>query len=389
MMTDLSNLVVTAVRAVEVRNVPFSAGLVTPWDPSQRIYNRDYVAVRIETNAGLWAVALDGEYSPTLPATAHAVQEWVGPYLVGKPVADMEAHTEMLEKLRPRGRFFFIGGALWDLLGQAAGLPLYRLWGGKRDKVRVYASTVHHGKSPAERAEDCLAYLGRGYRAVKLRLSGQTVADDVALVTACRHAVGDRMAILVDANQAGKVPGRANPGITWDLARALETAEELARLGVGYLEEPLAYALTEEGAMLRQKARLPIAGGEGKAGLAAYWQLMQHGMYDIIQPDPITSGTPGTVYKIAAMAEGAGLAVIYHHGKSGYGFMIGLHLSTSLGEAPWLEYMDDTEYWQPRGFQVGFEQVIPVDSEGCVHCPSEAGLGIRWDLAWLRAVGLD
>jgi D-galactarolactone cycloisomerase len=317
------------------------------------------------------------------------VQEIIAPALVGKPVADMEAHTAFLDSVRAQGRFYFIAVALWDILGQAVGLPLYRLWGGQRDRVPVYASTVHHGKSSQERAEDCLAYLARGYRAVKLRLSGATIADDVALIAACREAVGERMTILVDANQAGKLPGQPNPGVTWDFPRALATARELAALGVGYLEEPLSYRSEAEGAQLRAAQLLPIAGGEGKAGLRAFWQLLRQDVYDIIQPDPITSGTPTTLLKIAALCEGAGKPVIYHHGKSGLGFMIGLHLCTAFGASPWLEYMDDTDYWQPRGFQVGFSEVVPLDAEGCVRCPQTPGLGVAWDADWLRRIGLD
>jgi L-alanine-DL-glutamate epimerase-like enolase superfamily enzyme len=274
-------------------------------------------------------------------------------------------------------------------VGKAVGLPLYRLWGSKQDKIRVYASTVHHGRTPAERAEDCLAYLERGYRAVKLRLSAPTVAEDIALVEACRSAVGDRMAIMVDANQAGKTPGTNQPGVCWDLSRAQETARLLAELDVAYLEEPLSYQLLAEGTTLREHAQVPIAGGEGKRGIRAFGALLQAGIYDVLQPDPIVGGTPTDMLKIRAMAEGSDTPVIYHHGKSGLGFMIGLHLSTAFGDSPWLEYMDDGPFWQPKGFQVGFRETVPIDADGYVHCPQAPGLGIDWDLAWLRRIGLE
>ena len=93
--------------------------------------------------------------------------------------------------------------------------------------------------------------------------------------------------------------------------------------------------------------------------------------------------------KIQAMVEGAGAPFVYHHGKSGVGFMIGLHLCTAFGDSPWLEYMDDGPYWQPKGFQVGFREVVPVDEEGYVHCPEVPGLGIEWDPDWLREIGLE
>ena len=233
-----------------------------------------------------------------------------------------------------------------------------------------------------------MRYLDQGYKAVKLRLSADTVAEDIALVAACRDAVGDRMEIMVDANQAGKGPGSTQPGAHWDLARAQETARLLGELGVYYLEEPLAYVSEDDGVRLRETSPIPIAGGEGKVGMRAFGDLLHKGVYDIVQPDPIVGGTPTDMLKIRAMAEGAGVPAIYHHGKSGIGFMIGLHLSTAFGDSPWLEYMDDGEFWQPAGFQVGFKDVVPVDAEGYVHCPQSPGLGVEWDSEWLRSIGL-
>jgi D-galactarolactone cycloisomerase len=384
----LKQLTITDVKAVEVHDVPFSVGLIPPWNPTQRITTRDYVVVRVETSAGIFGISMDGDYTPGLPARAKDIDEWVAPYLVGKSVMDMEAHTAFLHSTRDRGRFFFIAVALWDIVGKAVGMPLYRLWGGARDKVLVYASTVQHGRSPEARAEDSLRYLELGYRAVKLRLSAKTVSGDIALVQAVRDAVGDRMEIMVDANQAGKGPGSKAPGVHWDLARAEETARLLGELGVFYLEEPLPYVLEDDGVRLRECSPISIAGGEGKRGPESFWQLLRRGVYDIVQPDPIVSGTPTDMLKIRAMAEAAGAQVIYHHGKSGIGFMIGLHLSTCFGDSPWLEYMDDGPFWQPAGFQVGFDGIVPVDSQGYVHCPEIPGLGVAWDMDWLRSIGL-
>ena len=68
-MTDLSELTIADVRAVEIRDVPFSEGLVPPWNPTQRITSRDYVVVRVETDQGIVGLSLDGDYSPHLPAS--------------------------------------------------------------------------------------------------------------------------------------------------------------------------------------------------------------------------------------------------------------------------------------------------------------------------------
>jgi L-alanine-DL-glutamate epimerase-like enolase superfamily enzyme len=388
-MTDLSELTITDVRAVELRGVPFSEGLIPPWNPRERITSRDYLVVRVETNQGIWGLSMDGEYTPRLPATVKGIQDVVAPYLIGKPVVELESHTEFFHRARTHGRFFFIAVALWDIIGKALNMPLYKLWGGKRDKVRVYASTVQHGRSPEQRAEDCKRLAGQGYKGVKLRLSAETIAGDMTLVQTCHLAVGDQVAIMLDANQAGKVPGSGAPGVTWDPSRAETTTRLLAKLNVAFLEEPLAYQLVDEGIALRQASEVPIAGGEGKVGIRAFGKLLEEGVYDILQPDPITGGTPSDMLKIRAAAEAAGVPVIYHHGKSGVGFVIGLHLSAAFGDSPWLEYMDDGPFWTPRGFQVGFREVIPVDEDGCVRCPDTPGLGVDWDPKWLQEIGLD
>jgi L-alanine-DL-glutamate epimerase-like enolase superfamily enzyme len=111
-------------------------------------------------------------------------------------------------------------------------------------------------------------------------------------------------------------------------------------------------------------------------------------LYDLLQPDPITGGTPTDMLKIMAMAEGAGVPFVFHHGKSGVGFLIGLHLATAFGDSPWLEYMDDGPFYQPEGFQAGFSRTIPLDEEGYVRCPQAPGLGAPWDRGWLRRIGL-
>jgi L-alanine-DL-glutamate epimerase-like enolase superfamily enzyme len=387
-MSDLGRLIVTGMHAAEVRDVPFSLGFVPPWSPAQTITTRDYIAVRIETNAGVSGIAMDGEYTPYgIPVTAAQVDALIAPYLVGKLVADMEAHTRFLHSVRHLGRFFFVEVALWDIVGKVTGLPLYRLWGGKRDRVRVYASTVHHGKTPEERAEDCLAYLEKGYRGVKLRLSASTMADNLRLVEACRAAVGDKLAIMVDANQAGRDPELDEPS-TWDLNTALEAARHLTELDVAWLEEPLPYDQAKAGSLLRSRSEVPIAGGECAIGLEPFGGFVQEGLYDLLQPDPITGGTPTDMLKIMALAESTGHAIAFHHGKSGVGFLIGLHLSAAFGESPWLEYMDDGLHYQPQGFQAGFAQVIPLDRDGYVRCPQTPGLGAEWDPAWLKRIGL-
>jgi L-alanine-DL-glutamate epimerase-like enolase superfamily enzyme len=91
--------------------------------------------------------------------------------------------------------------ALWGLIGKACGQPLYKLWGGAKEKVPAYASLIQLS-TPDERARVAGELVSQGWQAIKLRLHHPTLKVDIRTVEAVRTAVGDRVAIMVDANQA-------------------------------------------------------------------------------------------------------------------------------------------------------------------------------------------
>ena len=78
--------------------------------------------------------------------------------------------------------------------------------------------------------------LGEGFRAVKLRFHSPDPRDDLKVIEAIRAAVGDRIEIMVDANQAGIEPGLSGHA-RWDFQRALAVARELEHSAVAWLEE--------------------------------------------------------------------------------------------------------------------------------------------------------
>ena len=118
-----------------------------------------------------------------------------------------------------RARFRALEIALWDLIGKAAGQPLYKLWGAAKDRVPAYASMIQLS-TPEESVRMAVQLKSQGWKAIKLRAHYQTLKEDVRLVEAVRKAVGDDMEIMVDANQAQSF-GTWQPGVMWDFRRAL------------------------------------------------------------------------------------------------------------------------------------------------------------------------
>ena len=384
----MKTLRIMRVRTVEVREVPTGKGLVLPWDPKKIPQDtRDYVITQFFTDQGIAGTTMDGDYK--LPAgIGEEVQKRAEAYFTGKDPFQIEAHNaEFFQQQKSRVRLFFLEVGLWDIIGQALGQPLYRLWGAAQEKVKPYAATVHFSKTPEERAEDALKFYELGFRAIKLRLHQETLEEDLKLPRAVVKAVGGKMDVMVDANQAGK--RRGDPPPVWDYDRALRTAKELEAMGLYWLEEPLNRHAYDDLARVRQQlTKMHLAGGEGNVGLNDFREMLAKGAYSYVQPDPMIGGPVSVIRKIAAMAEAFGAPFGPHHGKSGVGMIINLHMQCAAPNSGYLEYMYDPGYWNPEGFQAGFAAPYPVDRAGYVHAPSKPGLGIEWDKKFFAQHGL-
>jgi D-galactarolactone cycloisomerase len=370
---------ITRIQTVEVRDVPTGKGLVLPWDPKKIPQDtRDYVIAQIFTDQGIVGTTMDGDYKlPT--GIAAEVQKRAEAYFVGKDPLDIQLHDqEFFQKVKAPVRLFFLDIALWDIIGKALNQPLYRLWGAHSSKVKPYAATVHFVKTPEERAQDALKFYELGFRAIKLRLHKNTLKEDLELPRKVMEAVRGKMDVMMDANQAGKRPG--DPPPVWDVARARDTGLALEEMGLFWLEEPLHRhdfdGLAQARAALR---RMHLAGGEGNVGFSDFVRYCRQDCYSYLQPDPVQSGSLTVVRKIAAMAEAFGMPFGPHHGKSGVGMLANLHMQCSAPNSGYLEYMYDPGFWNPEGFQAGFEAPYPVDKQGYIHAPEKPGLGAPWD----------
>lgn len=267
--------------------------------------------------------------------------------------------------------------ALWDLIGKACGQPLYKLWGGGRDRVAAYASMVQLS-TPEERARLAAALREEGWQAIKLRLHHATMREDLETVERVREAAGDGMTIMVDANQA-QSSGDWQPGVRWDFRRAAETARALQELGCYWLEEPLPRYAFRDLARLSALVELPIAGGENNRGVHEFLQMLQEGVYDILQPESMVNGGVTEVRKIAVLAEAFGKKVALHHGGRGLGTVAHLHLTAAWAHAPYLELLHDPPAGDYRhAFSILRDPPV-VDAEGYVAVPQGPGLGVEID----------
>ncbi|MFH1571113.1 MAG: mandelate racemase/muconate lactonizing enzyme family protein, partial [Gemmatimonadota bacterium] len=279
MVTPSMRLRITDIQRIPLRAVREVGTLEPAWDPGGQmgfsVGGGAYVEVR--TDAGLTGIG---------PAPAPGVVDAARARLAGQDPFAIEQHAATLRYYASGSPYQGAAGidiALWDLIGKACGQPLYKLWGGGRDRVPAYASMVRLSTA-AERAELAARLAGEGWQALKLRLHCATIPEDLAIVEQVRRAAGDRMVIMADANQA-QSSGTWQPGVRWDFRRALDTARELDRLGCYWLEEPLPRYAFADLARINQEVALPLAGGENNPGLHEFAQMLREGVYDVLQPE--------------------------------------------------------------------------------------------------------
>ncbi len=350
------------------------AGAVYPaWAPGQIWRERIVTVFRVHTDDGLTGIGA-GHGAPAF------VRDAVAPKLIGQNPLLVGRLVRVLRNAGPPWVSLPVACAielaLWDLVGKAAGLPLAQLWGAHTDRLRAYASLVEV-RSPERRAEDALRLLEMGYRAVKLRLHSETLAEDVAQVEAVRRAVGDRMEIMVDANQAQE-PGTtgAENGPTWDYHRALAASRALAPLGVRWLEEPLGRYTFDDLRRLTAASDIPISGGENNVGAHEFRLLIDQNCYDILQPDAIVSGGLGTLRTIAGYAELHGKLCIPHHGGNGVGLAGHLQLGAAIPNCPYVELVQEPPALTAEQFQGVLAAPFLPDAHGDVVLPNKPGLGV-------------
>jgi L-alanine-DL-glutamate epimerase-like enolase superfamily enzyme len=265
--------------------------------------------------------------------------------------------------------------ALWDLIGKAAGQPLYKIWGAAKERVPAYASMIQLS-TPEERVHMAVQLKSEGWKAIKLRAHYPSMKEDVQLVESVRKAVGDDMDIMVDANQANSIGGW-QPGVVWDFERALATARELERLNCIWLEEPRRRYAFDELAELSGRVGIAIAGGENNRGVHEYRWMLEQKVYSILQPDVMAADGVTGFREIASLAQAHNKTLVPHHGGGNLGTIAQLHAIASWPHAPWIELLHDPPVAAyTNGFAI-MQNPPLVDKEGYLNLPQGPGLGVE------------
>ena len=367
---------ITDIQCIELPGPSFGTPIRSAWTPGGTYRRSSATIVKVFTDEGIVGLGAPG-YS-----LSPLVESWIKPKLVGEDPFALERHARIF---RNANAGWGVEIALWDIIGKACGQPLYKLWGGFRQRVPAYASFMEV-RSPQARAEDVRRAKESGWRAAKLRVHDNTINEDIAQVTAARDAAGSDFTLLVDANQAQQ-PGTLQPeeGPVWTYQRALTTARALHELGVYWLEEPLGRYDFDHLRKLTAATEILIAGGENNSGLHEYRWLIEGGCYDVLQPEAMVGETMSQIRKACAYAEMHHKLCAPHHGGGGIGFIAHLHLCAAIPNCPFVEVFHEPPEMTSETFQWYLAEPLTLQAEdGCFVAPDAPGLGVALDEDKLR-----
>lgn len=216
-----------------------------------------------------------------------------------------------------------IDGALWDALGKAREMPIYRLLGGAKSRVPAY----HSGGLWLDRSKEALvdeaqSFKQAGWKAMKMRLGLADPRDDVARVRAVRDAIGPDIKLMADANQ-GKTE-----------SEAIRLGRMLEEFNLTWFEEPLPAWDLAGLARVAQALDTPIASGETEYTRYGFRRMLELRSADILMPDLQRVGGVSEFVRVAHMAESHDVPVSSHLFPE-----TSLQVLGGLSNAMFLEYM--------------------------------------------------
>ena len=250
--------------------------------------------------------------------------------------------------------------ALWDLKAKLAGEPLWRLLGGHDPRVKVYAGGIDLEMPLDELRQQTQENLERGFRAIKMKVGRDRLAEDVERVEAMRDLLGPEIPLMVDAN------------MRWSPEEAVRAARAFRDSDVYWLEEPTIPDDIEGHVRIARDGGLPIAAGENLQTIYEFQKIIASGGVAFPEPDLSNVGGVTAWMKVARSAEAHNLPVTTHGVHD-----LHVHLLAAVPNASYLE---------AHGF--GLEAYLrhPMEIvDGIVTAPDRPGHGVEFDWDALEA----
>jgi L-alanine-DL-glutamate epimerase-like enolase superfamily enzyme len=367
-----SRLTIESVETIPVR-VPLDS---TYRGSHYKMTHRSTVITRITTAEGIVGEAYVGDEDHALEEICEIVRTEIAPLLIGEDAYATERIWELGQPvtrdiLRDRRVSLValagVDTAIWDAVGKALNVPLWRLWGGYRSSVPVISIGGYY-RADADIPCEVGELRDKGFAGMKFKIGGLSPAEDAVRVRTALDAAGSDFRIAVDANQG------------WSAAEALEFCR-LVPEGLLWFEEPCHWEHDRRGMRdVRLSAGIAVCAGQSETSAAACRELMETGSIDYCNFDSSWSGGPTEWRRAAAVAHTYGVRMAHHEEPQ-----IAAHLLASIPHGTYLEF------FAPERDPIWHHLIAnkPALKDGMFTLTEAPGLGWELDLEFVDRHRID
>ena len=361
---------------------------VVRFKPDLMVENKGFywTWVLIHTNTGLVGI---GETYPYAEGEIGTLKSLLAGMIIGKDPRDIE---NIWQQLYLRAAFRVSGGAemrmisainiaLWDILGKALGVPIYRLLGGRvQQGIRIYNTTPNRLKVNNMNADDniegiCRFLLDKGIKALKLVVYDKAgiknngayitpveVEQHLDLIKRIRNSFGDEMEVGFEFHSR------------WNLPSAIRIAKSLEPYNVMYIEDILMPDNAQSYAVLARETSIPLMVSERNSTRYDYRELLEAKAVDLVMWDVTWCGGITSAKKISDLADTYYIPVVAHTNGGPLLWVASIHTLTSIRNV----HISESVYQSYTSIYPYFITNVPVpDENGLVNPPEAPGLGVE------------
>jgi len=354
---------------VHLVSSPLVGGLA---DATRKVESFGFAIVRIATDQGLEGIGVT-YHEVGGEAIAQLIQKNMAPYLVGRdPLATEDIFQHFFHYLRGVGRkglsfcaLSAVDIALWDLKGKIFDTPLFRLLGGTRTKVPVYASGGWTSHPDDVLVDEVLGWVKKGYTKVKIKVGvegGQNLRRDRLRVQRVREAIGPDVALMLDANNC------------WDAATAVKFANTVREFDIFLFEEPVFADDIPGLARFKRGTDIPLGTGEHEYTKFGVRDLLLNDAVDVVQVDIARAGGFTECLKIVGMTQAWNVKFAPHAME---------HIQSHLVSAAYNSlFAERLTLFEEITHQIYAN--APVPENGYLGVPERPGLGLELNMDFIR-----
>ena len=350
-------------------------------------FSNEFVSfVKVTTSDGLEGWGQVAPYYADI--TAQVVHRQVAPYSLGQDAFNIDYLMDIIPEKEHKfpGSYLrrAMGGldtALWDLRGKLESKPVCELIGGTPGKIRAYASSMKRDITPAQEADRLVKLRDtKGFDAFKFRVGAECGRGEdewpgrtEEIVPTLRKAMGDDIALLVDANSC------------YPPEQAIEVGKMLQDNGISHFEEPCPYWEYEQTKQVTDALEIDVTGGEQDCELQNWRRMIEMRAVDIVQPDICYLGGLTRTLRVAEMAEHANIPCTPHCANLSMVTLFTMHLLRAIPNAgKYLEFSIEEEDYYPWQYDLFVNSPYEIEG-GHAVVTDKPGWGVEVSPEWIAS----